>query len=205
MFDKLLEYPDLGEAGKAIAHLWKGSISYSKKNYHEALLDFGEAIKLNPNYYRAYWYTGMSHQELGSNQAAIEAFLRAEELTSSACNEAAACSGCTVLVGSARLRSKQYERALQDFTRALEKTPESVDALANRAQTYFILKNLPSALQDIDKAIRLNAKEPNLFYLRAQIYYALNKSDDAIEDANSLLKLLPEDPTRQLLLVSAKA
>lgn len=57
--------------------------------------------------------------------------------------------------GSARASSKDYQGALQDFSRAIDLQPTSL-AYYNRARTHLLLRDRPNALTDCTQAITFN-------------------------------------------------
>ena len=48
-----------------------GKTAYIKGNYQESIRDFTEAIRLDPNYAKAYTNRGMSYNKLGDYSSAI--------------------------------------------------------------------------------------------------------------------------------------
>ncbi|MHC5897710.1 tetratricopeptide repeat protein, partial [Nostoc sp.] len=52
----------------------------------------------------------------------------------------------------------RYPEALEDFDRAIELNPKLDWAIANRGETYRLMKRYPEALKDFDRAIELDPK-----------------------------------------------
>jgi len=67
---------------------------------------------------------------------------------------------------------EQYEAALNDFNRAIELNPNLAWALAERGETYRLMKQYEAALNDFNRAIELDPKytwafnQRNLTYLQ---------------------------------------
>ena len=58
--------------------------------------------------------------------------------------------------GNAYLNLNQYERAIQDYNKAIQLNPNYFEAYNNRGWAYYCLKKYQQALKDFDKALELN-------------------------------------------------
>ncbi len=54
---------------------------------------------------------------------------------------------------------KEYQAAIDDYTRAIQITPDSVDAYRNRAAVHLNLGNKQKAIKDYQKAATLYKKQ----------------------------------------------
>ena len=50
----------------------------------------------------------------------------------------------------------QYERAIQDYNKAIQLNPNYAEAYNNRGWAYYCLKQYGKALKDFEKALELN-------------------------------------------------
>lgn len=83
-----------------------------------------------------------------------------------------------------------YDRAISDYSRALEADPEHSSSRYNRCLARTIAnRDLPQALGDCDQAIRLAPKEAGRFNVRGTLFLRLARFDDAIADYDAALKL----------------
>ena len=79
---------------------------------------------------------------------------------------------------------KQYERAIQDFNKALQLL-EHPFIYANRGESHYYLKNYTKALEDLNKAIELGLEGENLgevLYYRGLCYQATGDEAKAQAD-----------------------
>lgn len=86
-----------------------------------------------------------------------------------------------------------YDRAVADYTHALELNPQFAEAYNNRAYTYMKLENYVLALPDLDRAIELRPNYVNALMNRGDIYnyyYAIDRQR-AIADYD---RVLASDP-----------
>lgn len=87
------------------------------------------------------------------------------------------------------------DRAIADFTLAIEIAPKFAAAYANLCWLRALAnRDLPLALADCDVAIRLAPLDPAAISARGYAYYRLNRFDEAITDYDSALKLDPMRP-----------
>jgi tetratricopeptide (TPR) repeat protein len=84
--------------------------------------------------------------------------------------------------------------ALQDFTKAIQTSPDSSNLLVNRARTYIKIEMFDDALQDFNEAERLDPSNRLIYDYRAQFFYKLGQYDKAQADIEKFLNLNPADP-----------
>lgn len=101
---------------------------------------------------------------------------------------------------------QQYDRAIQDFTTSLEKSPRNAGVLNNRGQCHYYLKNYPAAVSDFSEATRVDPKHFLAFNNRALAHIAQKKFDKARADVKKALALNPKYPEALLNrgLINAK-
>jgi tetratricopeptide (TPR) repeat protein len=84
-----------------------------------------------------------------------------------------------------------YDRALEDFSSALQKEPKNEKALYCRGVIHWIRKNSGEALSDLDRSLELNPYQFEALYSRAQLHYQLENYPAAIEDCERALSIDP--------------
>jgi tetratricopeptide (TPR) repeat protein len=118
------------------------------------------------------------------------AFCKALRNREDLCN--AAESEVHFLTGLAYTEMQQYERALEDYKRAIELNPEYAAAYSNRGLTYHELQQYEQALEDYKRAIELNPEEAAAYSNRGNTYYKLQQYEQALEDYGRAIELNPE-------------
>jgi tetratricopeptide (TPR) repeat protein len=96
--------------------------------------------------------------------------------------------------------SMEYDRSIDDFTKALEINPkdrENHKVYYMRGKSYFKNRQYDPAINDFTKALEIcpaTDKETKflIFESRGNSYQALNKNDDAIKDFSDAIALNPE-------------
>ena len=87
----------------------------------------------------------------------------------------------------------KYDKAIEDFNKAIELNPDLAVAYYNRGNTYVELGEYDRAIKDYDKAIELNKDYAVAYNNRGFAYVGLGKYNRAIEDFNKAIKLNPDD------------
>jgi len=92
------------------------------------------------------------------------------------------------------LNDGDYDRAIADFTQALQLDPNSAAAYFSRGRANKLKGNYEQALADYNEAIRLNPKMFAAYVNRGQIYNMADEYDQAIADFNQAIQLDPARP-----------
>ena len=87
---------------------------------------------------------------------------------------------------------EQYERAIEDFDKAIELEPDYVDAYINRGIGYFKQGKYECAIEDYDKAIEISPDLPEAYNNRGISYFKQGKYECAIEDYDKAIELKPD-------------
>lgn len=95
--------------------------------------------------------------------------------------------------GLARLQSGKFSLAADDFTAALERSPDTACLLLNRAVAYRGLGLHGAAEQDVSRAIVLDGTNPRAWLLRADLRQSLGNASGAADDVQEGLTRAPKD------------
>jgi len=96
--------------------------------------------------------------------------------------------------GQKNFDQKHYDRAIENFTQAIELDPNSIEAFVMRGKCKFNSGEFKASLADFTKAIDLDPKNAEVCKHRATAYASLRQFDPAIADGEQALKLMPADP-----------
>lgn len=96
--------------------------------------------------------------------------------------------GAYDLRGWLNYRVQQYDRAVADFSKALELDPQAVDALIGRGKAYYRLSRFDEALKDLDAVIAAKADTEGV----ARRYRALIRAErgqgaEAIQELDQMI------------------
>lgn len=86
----------------------------------------------------------------------------------------------------------EYNKAINDFTKAIELAPKDTRVYTNRGLTYRMLKRYDESLKDFNKSLELNPLWPDTFYGRSLTYYDLGDIQHALEDCDKAISIKPD-------------
>ncbi len=86
-----------------------------------------------------------------------------------------------------------FDKAIDDYNKAIEFNPEYAGAYYNRGLTYGKKGKFDTAIEDYNKAIGFNPDFADAYTNRGAAYYAKDDFDTAIEDYNKAIDLNPDD------------
>jgi tetratricopeptide (TPR) repeat protein len=86
----------------------------------------------------------------------------------------------------------QFDRAIQEYDRAIRLNPNLASAVYNRALVYANQGRFDRAILDYDQAIRLKPGNPDYFLNRGVAYSGMGQDDRAIQDYNEAIRLKPD-------------
>lgn len=90
-------------------------------------------------------------------------------------------------------KDKKYEEAIELYSAAIDKYPDSAIYYANRSFAHLRLENYGYALEDASKAISKDRKYIKGYYRRASAHMSLGKFKLALRDFEAVVKAKPND------------
>jgi tetratricopeptide (TPR) repeat protein len=150
---------------------------------HSAFADFSKALELNPRLSWAYNNRGLIYDDWGDFDHAIEDYDRG------------IIYGSTLAINNramARYRSGEYEKAISDFSTALNRDPKDPLLYAYRGLAHAAVGEISSANADCDNAIRTDPKNAHLHDIRGVAHTLLHDFDGARQDFATAITLDPK-------------
>jgi len=96
--------------------------------------------------------------------------------------------------GSAHIRKRQYDSAIQDLDQAIQRDPKYALAFQSRGTAYSLKGQYERAIGDFTQAIRLDPKSAVALYARGGVYNVQGQYDRAIQDFDQAIRLKPDLP-----------
>ena len=85
--------------------------------------------------------------------------------------------------GSAYLKGKRYQEAINDFTSALSLDPKDLDSLANRGLALTEMRRYEEALHDYSTILNLKPTDAAAYINRCTVLSHLKRYEEALADA----------------------
>ena len=87
---------------------------------------------------------------------------------------------------------KVFDKAIEQYGKAIDLKPNFVEAYNNRGVAYRSKGGFDQAIQDYTKAIELNPNDANAYYNRGIAYKDKDDIDQAIQDYTKVIELNPQ-------------
>jgi tetratricopeptide (TPR) repeat protein len=160
-----------------------------KKNLEQALTDYTQALRLDPNNAVIYKERGDVYSHLGEPDKAISDFNQALRLNP---NYSAAYSGRS----NAYANKSEEDRAIADINQAIRLNPNDAFLYRIRAHYYYVSYennkgDIDRIIADYTKAIQLDPNNADLYSLRGFLYRYID-FDKAIADLTKAIQLDPD-------------
>jgi len=152
--------------------------------HNEAILNFTEAIGLDPNFAVAYYNRGLAYFNKGDYDRAIADFDQAIRLDPKF-------ERAHVERGRIYYNRGNYDRAIAYYNEAIGLDPNFADAYYNRGLAYFNKGDYDRAIADYTQAIRLNPNYADAYNNRGSAYFMKGDYDRAIADYEAALRIDP--------------
>jgi tetratricopeptide (TPR) repeat protein len=168
-FETALEYfqksVSTGLSNKKLAqiHYNIGVCLYQLKETRRSVAEFEQAVRLNPDYEKAFYALGMAHSDLQNWERAKDSFQRVLTLSRQQHGEA------WFDLAFVFVRQENYDKAFTAFQKAIENGSRASGASHNNLGVIYILKGeLEAGIKEIEKARALGFREAenNLAYIR---------------------------------------
>ena len=142
-------------------YLSLGICNINQGNFNDAISDFSEAIKQNPNYDLAFFYKGVAEHNLGKNDDALESYTKSIELNKKLID--------AYYNRGQLLFNDEPKKALDDFVTAIALDSEFVDAYYSIAAIQKKLGEYENAIKNLDKLLEINPDAVNAKALKKLI------------------------------------
>ena len=169
----------------APSYLNRGLLWQAKKDYDRAIADFDQAIRLAPDNAAAVNARGLMLRHSRASSTAPSPISTAPSRSNPTMPTIT-----TTAATSWRDRGR-FDRAVEDYDKAIELSPSFAFAFYNRSQAHYLAGRFAEALADAGKAAALNENSAAALSLRGLIQEKLGARDAAIADLRRAAALDP--------------
>ena len=152
------------QARRADAHFIRGRIRFDDGDTDDAIEDYNEAVRLNPNHHGAYNARGIARRNRDDLNAALADFNQA--IRSSPQTNPSFPSYLTNRCLTLAFLGKDLAQARADCDRSLALGGRNAGTLESRGLVFLRLNQLDNAIADFDEALRINSQLAGSLYGR---------------------------------------
>ncbi len=153
----------------------------------EALADLEQAIRLKPNFAKAYLFRGRVKAHLGDLTDALRDFEKAEDLGERS-------SRLQSERAWAFLKLKLYDKAIVSADKAVEGDPKSGRAYNVRGMIREAMGDQTAALREFANAIEADPNYTWAYNNRGNLHGRMGNRTEAIADYDTAIQLAPDEP-----------
>ncbi|MGD8332877.1 MAG: tetratricopeptide repeat protein [Desulfobacterales bacterium] len=172
-------------------------IRWNIEDNHKARRLLKEAIEIDPQYVYAYVVLGLTHVmdvHLGATKSKKESITKAVEFSKKALSIDNSSGYAHMLAGNVNYLTKQYEKGIQEYEKAVELIPNGADAYAFLARGLDLIGKTEEAILMSNKAMRLNPIPPNWYIVtRTAMYRNIKNYNEALIWAEKAVKRQPRN------------
>ncbi len=184
VFDKFIELiPD-----DASLRYNYGSLLLSINAYNEAILQFAEAVSIDPKFCAAFNNMGVTLNKMNNPRSAVKAFRMALECDAE--NIEARKNLDALLQTDSAAREAELAAALK----AAQARPDDPDAAAALADAYYALHFFDQAVEAYDRVMAARPDDINALLHRANCLLELQRLEDAKNGYRQVLQIQPGHP-----------
>jgi len=172
---------------KAAKHFQAGLELEKAHKYHEAAVEFSQAIQINPEFSAAYYHLGFNALQDGDSEGAIRALMQLTQLEPNN-NQA------RKALGQIYYGLGYYNDALALYFRAQQQSPDDPEIYFYIGLISFQQKAYSQATQALRHAILLSPPMIKARELLASVYEAQNDLPSAYKELREAAEIAPQSP-----------
>lgn len=176
-------------------HLRKGQALFEKKSYREAVLEYRNAVRANPNYGDARYALALALLEMGDPASALKEMVRAADLLPDRAD-------VQLQAGRLLLLAGQFEDAKARAEKVLEKDLRNVDALILQGNASAGLRDFDAAITQLQKAVQEAPNEGKSYAALGAVQQLQGNVQEAERSLKNALSVAPRSVGAHLALAN---
>jgi tetratricopeptide (TPR) repeat protein len=174
-----------------LARFHLGTLYYTTSRFAAAEAELRAAISLNPEFAKVHDTLGLTLEELGREEAALEAYGRAIELSE---RQKLKDPAPYLNLGKFLIAKNRYEESLQAFKKAVALDARSAEAAFQLGKTLNKLGREAEAVKALNQAIRNYPDYAEPHYLLSRIYLNQGQEEEARREMRIFQRLQQKKP-----------
>lgn len=176
--------------GLGRAYYFRSLIMYQQGNYQKSIDDCSTAIFLGIDTPTLYFYRGHSYSKLKQYETALNDYKSVQSYYRSVSE--IPFPGFAFLVAFAYEKNREYEKAIEYYSKYLEEKPNGCNAYNNRGWVYLLTKRYTKAETDFTRAIECNPEHDRAYFNRGSARIMLKDFTGAVADYQKEIKIHPK-------------
>lgn len=167
-------------------YLFQGLNHLQNGGTKDAISELQKAIKISPDYPRAYNILGVVFASEGEYEEAMDYFKKALEI------DPGYLEACYNIAAAYQVTGKP-EEAITYYNKVAEKEPSSFDVQMNLGSIYASMEKYQEALSYYQKAQGINGSSPLVYYSLGLVYFMTEQYDKSEENFRTAKALFQQD------------
>ncbi len=177
----------------------EGVAAFTKRDFKTAATEFEQMVQQNPEGYRAQYMLGLSLEQLGQREKALDHLRKAYDLNP---NDVS----IKLALGRAYKNLRRYGEVAQLLAQVdvgSLPTAQQTAFYQMRGEARYRTNNAEAALGDFQQLAKLNPSDPQVQFLYGTTALALERMDTAISALAKAVSLAPSDLEKKRTYVNA--
>lgn len=153
----------------------QGKADISRRLDGQAMQDFDQAVRLDPQRWKSYHHRGVCHALAGNFEQALSDFTKTVELRP-------AFATAWFNRGEIQYELGRFTEALADYDEAIRLQPDDSSYFTSRGHAQFQLRHFEQALANYDRAVQLDPQNPERLVYRGEAHRSLGQWGEAATD-----------------------
>ena len=179
---------------EAYIKILEGARYLREPNISAGIRCFEEARTLDPQFAEAYAREALSHMRvfwLGPSSTCLQSFFRAQEAAVKCAELDDELPACNMALGVVNLAKWEFNRAISEGRRAVERWPNSAEAAKYLALILGATGSYGEALGEIKRALRLDPLNPAAMQVLGFTYFNMGRTKEAITACKKIVEFYP--------------
>jgi len=184
---KLVKIEGFALTEDIISELEKGNLLFGEKKYQEALVEFENIFKKNPDVF-------IILKNIGNCYFAMENYDKAIEQYQALFEKQPKSAEVMTLIGNSYANAKNMEKAMEWYQKIPFEEIKDTNTLFNIGANLINNNKNDNALKYFKRAVEIDADFTEAYYQLGMTHTALNQIPEALEALKKFMELAPDSP-----------
>ena len=164
----------------------KGDQAFNNKNYEEAVKQYSEYLKYNPDDFQSMYNLGLSYEKLKQDDKALQSYEAAIKMDDKNAN-------VLMSMGQLYFHKEKFKDAAYYFDKATELSPNLASAQYLKGRSYHQAGDTDKAMEAYNSAININSEYGEAYLYRGALKIYLHRNSSGCNDLHTAQSLNVEE------------